>query len=82
MFEPIHGSAPKHRGENKVNPIATIWAGAMLIEQLGECDAANAIVGAIEANLLDGTVKTYDLGGSSRTTDVGDDIAGRVMQAR
>ena len=82
MFEPIHGSAPKHRGQNKVNPIATIWAGALLIEQLGERDAANAIVGAIEANLLDGTVKTYDLGGSSRTTDVGDDIAGRVMQAR
>ncbi len=82
MFEPIHGSAPKHRGLNKVNPIATIWAGAMLIEQLGERDAANTIVGSIEANLLEGAVKTYDLGGSSGTSDVGDDIAGRVMQAR
>jgi 3-isopropylmalate dehydrogenase len=82
MFEPIHGSAPKHRGLNKVNPIATIWAGAMLIEQLGERDAANAILGAIETNLIEGAVKTYDLGGSSGTTDVGDDIAGRVMQAR
>ena len=82
MFEPIHGSAPKHRGQNKVNPIATIWAGALLIEQLGERDAANTIVGAIEANLLEGAVKTYDLGGSSRTTDVGDDIARRVAQAR
>ncbi|KAF5417619.1 MAG: 3-isopropylmalate/3-methylmalate dehydrogenase [Candidatus Methanogaster sp.] len=82
MFEPIHGSAPKHRGMNKVNPIATIWAGALLIEQLGENDAANEIVGAIEANLIEGSVKTYDLGGSSGTTDVGDDIAGRVMQAR
>ncbi|MEA1945430.1 MAG: isocitrate/isopropylmalate dehydrogenase family protein [Euryarchaeota archaeon] len=78
MFEPIHGSAPKHRGENKVNPIATIWAGAMLIEELGERDAARAIVGAIEENLLDGRVRTYDLGGSSSTTDVGDDIAGRL----
>ena len=78
MFEPIHGSAPKHRGENKVNPIATIWAGAMLIEELGERDAAHAIVDAIEENLLDGRVKTYDLGGSSSTTDVGDDIAGRL----
>ncbi|HDN64918.1 MAG TPA: 3-isopropylmalate dehydrogenase [Methanosarcinales archaeon] len=82
MFEPIHGSAPKHRGQNKVNPIATIWAGALLIEQLGERDAANTIVGAIESNLLRGDVKTYDLGGSSRTTDVGDDIARRVAQAR
>jgi 3-isopropylmalate dehydrogenase len=82
MFEPIHGSAPKHRGQNKVNPIATIWAGALLIEQLGERDAANTIVGAIEANLIKGAVKTYDLGGSSRTTDVGNDIARRVAQVR
>ncbi len=78
MFEPIHGSAPKHRGLNKVNPTATIWAGAMLIEELGERDAANAIVSAIEDNLLDGTVNTYDLGGQSGTSDVGDDIARRV----
>lgn len=78
MFEPIHGSAPKHKGLNKVNPIATIWAGAMLIEQLGEDDAAQAIVDAIEENLFDGRVRTYDLGGSSGTTDIGDDIARRL----
>ena len=78
MFEPIHGSAPKHKGLNKVNPIATIWAGAMLIEELGERDAAQAIVGAIEENLLEGNVKTYDLGGSAGTSDVGDDIARRL----
>ncbi|MDL5502327.1 MAG: isocitrate/isopropylmalate family dehydrogenase, partial [Candidatus Methanoperedens sp.] len=35
MFEPIHGSAPKYKGLNKVNPIATIWAGALLLDQLG-----------------------------------------------
>jgi isocitrate/isopropylmalate dehydrogenase len=78
MFEPIHGSAPKHRGLNKVNPIATIWAGAMLIEEIGRRDAAQAIVGAIEENLLEGNVKTYDLGGSAGTSAVGDDIAGRL----
>ncbi|MEA1908287.1 MAG: isocitrate/isopropylmalate dehydrogenase family protein [Euryarchaeota archaeon] len=78
MFEPIHGSAPKHKGLNKVNPIATIWAGAMLIEELGERDAAQSIIGAIEANLADGNVKTYDLGGSASTSDVGDDIARRL----
>lgn len=78
MFEPIHGSAPKHKGLNKVNPIATIWAGAMLIEELGERDAAQAIVSAIEENLADGKVKTYDLGGSAGTSDVGDDIARRL----
>ncbi|MEA1906074.1 MAG: isocitrate/isopropylmalate dehydrogenase family protein [Euryarchaeota archaeon] len=78
MFEPIHGSAPKHKGLNKVNPVATIWAGAMLIEELGERDAAQSIIGAIEANLADGKVKTYDLGGSASTSDVGDDIARRL----
>ncbi|MCD6207497.1 MAG: isocitrate/isopropylmalate dehydrogenase family protein [Methanosarcinales archaeon] len=81
MFEPIHGSAPKHRGLNKVNPIATIWAGAMLIEELGERDAANAILGAIEENLADGKVLTYDLGGHSSTSDVGDDIARRLRHS-
>lgn len=75
MFEPIHGSAPKYKGQNKVNPIATIWAGAMLIEQLGEEKAADTIVSAIQRNIQDGKVKTYDMGGRNTTTDVGDDIA-------
>ena len=75
MFEPIHGSAPKYKGQNKVNPIATIWAGAMLIEQLGEKEAADTIVNAIQKNILDSKVKTYDMGGKSTTSDVGSDIA-------
>ncbi len=75
MFEPIHGSAPKYKGQNKVNPIATIWAGAMIIEQLGEKEAADTIVNAIQQNILDGKVKTYDMDGESSTSDVGDDIA-------
>ncbi|AKB86182.1 isocitrate/isopropylmalate dehydrogenase family protein [Methanococcoides methylutens] len=75
MFEPIHGSAPKYKGQNKVNPIATIWAGAMLIEQLGEKEAADSIVSAIEQNIKEAKVQTYDMGGSNTTTDVGDDIA-------
>ncbi|MGP8319367.1 MAG: isocitrate/isopropylmalate dehydrogenase family protein [Methanosarcinaceae archaeon] len=79
MFEPIHGSAPKYKGLNKVNPIATIWAGAMLIEQMGENQAADSIVSAIERNILDGKIKTYDMGGLSGTSDVGDDIARIVL---
>lgn len=75
MFEPIHGSAPKYKGQNKVDPIATIWAGAMLLEHLGEREAGAAVVHAIEQNLLEGKVRTYDLGGTARTSDVGDDIA-------
>ena len=75
MFEPIHGSAPKYKGLNKVNPIATIWAGALLLDQLGEKEASTQIVQAIEKNIVNGKVKTYDMGGSNKTTEVGDDIA-------
>jgi tartrate dehydrogenase/decarboxylase / D-malate dehydrogenase len=80
MFEPIHGSAPKYKGQNKVNPIATIWAGAMLIEQLGEKEAADSIVSAIEKNILEAKVQTYDMGGSNTTTDVGSDIARILLE--
>ncbi len=80
MFEPIHGSAPKYKGQNKVNPIATIWAGAMLIEQQGEKEAADAIVAAIEQNIKEAKVQTYDMGGSHGTSDVGDDIARIINQ--
>ncbi|MBP1907829.1 isocitrate/isopropylmalate dehydrogenase family protein [Methanolobus bombayensis] len=79
MFEPIHGSAPKYKGQNKVNPIATIWAGAMLIEQMGEKEAADSIVSAIETNISEAKVQTYDMGGSAGTSDVGDDIARIVL---
>ena len=80
VFEPSHGSAPKYVGMNKVNPIATIWAGAMLIEQLGEKEASDSIIGAIQQNILDAKVRTYDMGGSNGTSDVGDDIARLVRE--
>jgi tartrate dehydrogenase/decarboxylase/D-malate dehydrogenase len=79
MFEPIHGSAPKYKGMNKVNPIATIWAGAMLLEHLGERAAAEDVIRAIETNIKRGKVRTYDMGGSSTTSQVGDDIAAIVL---
>ncbi len=75
MFEPIHGSAPKYKGMNKVNPIATIWAGALLLEQLDQPEAASDIVKSIERNLFEGRIRTYDLGGSSTTSEVGTEIA-------
>ncbi len=81
MFEPIHGSAPKYKGKNKVNPIATIWAGALLLDQLGEKEASSAIVRAIEQNIINGEVRTYDMGGESTTSDVGDDIARLIKSA-
>jgi len=80
MFEPIHGSAPKYTGMNRANPIATIWAGAMMVEQMGEKDAADAIVAAIERDIKEAKVLTKDMGGSSGTSDVGDEIARLVRE--
>src|SRR5512137_3045298 len=74
MFEPIHGSAPKYKGMGVANPIATIWAGAMLLDHIGEHKAAAAVVTAIEQSIRDGVV-TKDLGGSARTTKAGSYIA-------
>ncbi|GGB24404.1 isocitrate/isopropylmalate family dehydrogenase [Allosediminivita pacifica] len=49
MFEPVHGSAPDIAGKNIANPIAAIWSGAMMLEHLGESEAASAVLTAIEA---------------------------------
>jgi isocitrate/isopropylmalate dehydrogenase len=80
MFEPIHGSAPKYKGMNRANPIATIWAGAMLVEQMGEQEAADAIVAAIERDIKEAKVLTKDMAGNSTTSDVGDEIARLVKE--
>ena len=80
MFEPIHGSAPKYKGMDRANPLATIWAGALLIESLGEKEAADTIVKAIEKNILEKKVNTVDMGGSAKCSEVGTDIARLVKE--
>ncbi len=74
MFEPIHGSAPKYRGLGVANPVATIWAGSMLLDHLGEHEAAAAVLDGIGASISAG-VKTRDLGGNAGTREVGDFVA-------
>ena len=74
MFEPIHGSAPKYKGMGVANPIATIWAGSLLLDHLGEHDAAKAVVTAIEKSIRDGVV-TKDMGGAASTQKAGSYIA-------
>ncbi len=78
MFEPIHGSAPKYTGKNVVNPIATILAGQMMLEQLGEKQSAKLVEEAVKKVLKDGKYRTKDLGGTSSTSEVGDAIADAV----
>ncbi|MDD1655791.1 MAG: 3-isopropylmalate dehydrogenase, partial [Methanomicrobiales archaeon] len=74
MFEPIHGSAPKYRGLDVANPLATIWAGSMLLDHLGEHEAAEGVLTAIGKSVTAG-VTTRDMGGAAGTRQVGDWIA-------
>ena len=75
MFEPVHGSAPDIAGQGICNPIGQVWSGAMMLDHLGETDAAAAIVGAIEILLRDGGPRTRDMGGQAGTAEVGRALA-------
>ena len=70
MFEPIHGSAPDIAGKGIANPIAAIWAGAMMLDFLGERAAHDSILSAVERIIGSETVKTPDLGGRATTADM------------
>lgn len=72
LFEPVHGSAPDIAGKGIANPIGAVWAGAMMLEQLGLTDAAARIMRAIERLTQEGKVLTPDLGGRARTEEVAD----------
>jgi len=61
LFEPVHGSAPKYAGQNKVNPTATILAGAMMLRHLGEDQAAERVERAVAEVIGEGKFVTYDL---------------------
>ncbi len=78
MFEPVHGSAPKYTGMNRVNPIATIMAGAMMLDWLGEKAAAKKIEDAVIAVLKEGKVRTHDLGGKATGTEITDAIIAKI----
>ncbi len=80
MFEPVHGSAPKYTGQNRVNPIATIMAGSLLLNYLGEIEAAAKIENAVVNVLKEGLVRTPDLGGSSKTYEMGEAVASKIRE--
>jgi isocitrate dehydrogenase (NAD+) len=61
VFEPVHGSAPKYAGKNKVNPVATILSGVLMLRHLGEHEAAERVQKAVAAVIADGRHVTYDL---------------------
>lgn len=70
VFEPVHGSAPKYAGQDKVNPCACILSGAMMLEHLGEKEAGKRIVKAVAEVIKEGKILTYDLGGTAKTSAI------------
>lgn len=81
MFEPIHGSAPKYTGKNVINPLATISAGQMMLDHLGEKHASTLLEGAIVQALASGKLKDLSAHSGVSTSEVGDIIVDYINQA-
>ncbi|SNT25100.1 tartrate dehydrogenase/decarboxylase / D-malate dehydrogenase [Noviherbaspirillum humi] len=79
MFEPIHGSAFDITGKGIANPVATFWTASMMLEHLGEADAAARLMRAIEAVTASG-LHTPDLGGTATTEDVTRAVCEHIRQ--
>ena len=88
VFEAVHGSAPKYQGLNKVNPTAMILSAVMMLEHLGEPEAANRLNAAVESVLREGKSVTYDLKAERNdptavgTKEMADAIAERLKKVR
>jgi len=78
MFEPIHGSAPDIAGQNKANPLATVWSASQMLDFFGQEDWGKILIDCIEEVLCENKVLTVDLGGSSTTQQVGDEIVRKI----
>ena len=74
MFEPIHGSAFDIMGQGLANPVGTFWSVVMLLEHLGEADAAAQVMQAIEQVTANPALHTRDLGGQATTAQVTDAV--------
>jgi len=74
MFEPAHGSSPKYKGKNKINPTATILSAAWMLQYLGDIKSRNEIFEATERVISEGKSVTYELGGNSKTSEMTSEI--------
>jgi isocitrate/isopropylmalate dehydrogenase len=75
LFEPIHGSVPSKAGKRVANPTSMILASKLMLEWLGENQAAKMIEEAVIKTLSERKVLTYDLGGTASTDEMGEEIA-------
>lgn len=80
VFEPVHGSAPDIAGRGIANPAGAIWSASLMLDHLGEADAAKKVMAALEAVCRDGP-RTRDVGGSASTREVGDAVVEAVSLA-
>jgi tartrate dehydrogenase/decarboxylase/D-malate dehydrogenase len=80
FFDPVHGSAPDIAGKGLADPIAAILTAKMMLDYLEEKEAADLLHQAIKKNLSEKQMRTIDLGGHSRTNEVGDDVV-RILKA-
>lgn len=78
VFEAVHGSAPKYAGLNKVNPTALLMSAVMMLEHLGEKQAADRITRSLEETFREGKIRTYDLGGTTGTQEFADALIARM----
>ena len=79
MFEPVHGSAPDIAGRGIANPLGAVWSAALMLEHLGEAEAAAQALAAIAGVLADG-VRTPDLGGGATTAEVTEALVSRLPE--
>jgi len=70
VFEATHGSAPKYKGQNKVNPTAMILSGVLMLRHLGEEEKAERLENAVARIIAKGETVTYDLGGTATTSQM------------
>jgi tartrate dehydrogenase/decarboxylase/D-malate dehydrogenase len=82
MFEPIHGSAFDIMGKGIANPVGTFWSLVMLLEHLGEADAARRVMEAIEHVTANPRLHTRDLGGTATTAEVTEAVCAHVAAAK
>lgn len=80
FFDPVHGSAPDIAGKGLANPVAAILTARMMLDYLGEAKAGDLLYQAVKKNLAEKKVRTIDLGGRSKTHEVGDDIV-RILRS-
>jgi tartrate dehydrogenase/decarboxylase / D-malate dehydrogenase len=78
MFEPVHGSAPDIAGKGIANPLASIWCTSMMLDHLGQPEAAKAIIDTMEDVLKEKEVLTPDLGGQATTEQVGNYVCEKL----